>query len=338
MSRDSTHKDDNQDITRNDVDGDNQVNDEVDAGVNPRQAYMNDLVSRQREEREQEISGAGGDEADNEAGGGESNPPKEPEKEWYERDGKAYMRLKVDGQEQEIELSKVKATAQKNLAADRRLAEAAAREQGLQERERILLQRETALQQVQSKPPEVSGASDDVEAKVESTLDAIYSGDEDAAKKALIELMAGRQQPTQAGLTPDDIDNRVRQATQAAIAQQEKQRQLNSAVKRFQTEFNDIAGDPELWRMADNYTIDVANEHPDYEPYQIMQAAGNKVRDWLKQHRTDPSLSDRTERKRQAMRTVAGASRPAQLGKDEPPAKTRSNVLDDMRRARGQMI
>ncbi|MFT6550477.1 MAG: hypothetical protein ACJA1I_000505 [Zhongshania marina] len=336
MSRDSTQEVDKQDITRTPENEDNQANDDVvNAGIDPRQAQMNDLVKRRREERAEE-EGEQFTEEDDEL---KADPPKTetppPEKEWYERDGKAYMRLKVDGEEQEFDLGKVKATAQKNLAADKRLAEAANRERAIEERERLLLQRESAAQQVQSKPPVVTGASDDVEAKVDSTLNAIYSGDEAAAKKALIELLAGRQQPTQA---PDDLDNRVRQAASAAIAQEERKRELNSGVSRFKTEFNDIASDPELWGMADRYTLDIVKEHPDYDPYQIMQAAGNKVRDWLKTHRGDASLSDRTQRKRQAMGTVGGANRPASLGKDEPAPKTRGNVIEDMKRARGQMI
>ena len=98
MSRDSTQEVDKQDITRTPENEDNQANDDVvNAGIDPRQAQMNDLVKRRREERAEE-EGEEFTEEDDEL---KADPPKTetppPEKEWYERDGKAYMRLKVDG-------------------------------------------------------------------------------------------------------------------------------------------------------------------------------------------------------------------------------------------------
>lgn len=349
MSRDSTHEIDSADIPRTPGDEDNLgVDESVNAGIDPRQAQMNDLVQRRREERAQEEGGQSdvitdelGDDPDGLSGDPAENTPQskpeEPQEEVYSRDGKRYMRLKVDGEEQEFELGHVKATAQKNLAADKRLAAAAARERDIQEKERILSERELALQQVQSKPPELPGASDDVESQVDAALSAIYSGDEDQAKKALIGLVAGRQQPTQNAYNPDDIDKRVQQATLAAIAQQERQREIVTAASKFEAEFNDIASDPELWAMADKHTLEIVDSHPEYTPYQIMQEAGNRVRGWLDAKKGN-GLSDRTQRKRQAMTPVSGANRPASLGKDEPAPKTRRDVIGDMKRARGQLI
>lgn len=346
MSRDSTENSSNADIPRSQEAENNSSTDEaINAGIDPRQAQMNDIVKRQREEREPEedlddvihSDELNGDRNGPPASKQEATPPP-LEEDIYTRDGKRYMRLKVDGEEQEFEVGQVKATAQKNLAADRRLAAAAAREREIQDRERSLSEREMALQQGQSKPPVSPGASDDVEGQmIDAALNAIYSGDEDEAKKALTSLMAGRHQPTQNAYNPDDISKRVRQETLAAIKQQEQQQQLKSAVSQFQAEFNDIASDPVLWGEADRKTLEVAKEHPEFTPYQIMQEAGNRVRSWLDAKRGS-GLSERSQRKRQAMTPVGGANRPASLGKDEPGPKTRRDVIGDMRRSRGQVI
>lgn len=345
MSRDSTAENENQDIPRNQADKDNSEKAGANPAIDPRQAHLADLAERRRLEREAEntevppepepepIAGSGEDEPDGHA------PP--DDKEYFERDGRVYLKAKIDGQEEDVELSKVRADYQKYRAGDKRLARAAAEEKRLKDYEQQLFLREQAMKQrkQESKPPESTGASDDVEAEVAVALEAIYSGDDEKAKKALAKLVAGRQQPTQQGIHPDEIDQRARRVAEAAIAQQEQQRAVRDAVSKFRSEYDDIASDPELFGMADRLTLEVAQEQPDLEPYQIMQEAGNRVRAWLKQYKAnDSGMSDRTQRKRQAMGTVAGANRTASLGKDEPPAKTRRDVFDEMKRRRGQMI
>lgn len=340
MSRDSTAQNENQDIPRNDegVDTRNQE-DEVNPASDPRGARMQDLVARKRQERDEEMRRAAeGDETGDEQlpsisdlddGEGQGKPIGDPPPQ------EKMYRLVVDGQEVEKPESWMIAQSQKLLAADRRLAEAAREKQELL-REKELLQQEQARRQQelqqQSKPPEQSGASDDVNELVNQALEGIYSGDDDAARKALAQLAAGRHTPIQ----QDEIDRRVRQAVEAVTTEQERARELKSAADKFKTEFNDIASDPELWEMADRYTLDVANEHPEYAPYQIMQEAGNRVRKWISRYRGEAGLSDRTQRKRQAMGAVPSANRAAALGQDEPPPKTRRDVLSEMRRARGQ--
>ncbi len=345
MSRDSATETQNKDIPRNTEDGDNSGKVEVNPAIDPRQAHLNELAERRRKEREAENAEhiqepepeviAAEDEGEPPA-----NPPPE-EKDYFERDGKLYLKTKVDGEEEEVELTRLKADYQKYRAGDKRLARAAAEEKRLKDYEQQLFLREQAMKRPkqESKPPEKSGASDDVEAEVGEALDAIYSGDDEKARKALAKLVAGRQQPTQRGITPDEVDQRVRQATQAAIAQQEQQRAVRDAVTKFRSEYDDIASDPELFGMADRLTLEVAQEQPDLEPYQIMQEAGDRVRAWLKKYKAnDSGMSDRTQRKRQAMGTVPGANRTASLGKDEPPPKTRHDVVHEMKRQRGQMI
>lgn len=343
MSRDSTEKNSDQDIPRNPGNDDNADKNEVNAGFDPRQAALNDLAAKRREEREQSLAETSDPaiSAESTAESPDSNTELANDSDYVKRDGKVYLRTKVDGEEGEVELSKVKSNYQKYMAGDKRLAEAADREKQLQIYEQQLFLREQAMRQRQqeSEPPKNSGASDDVEANVDAVLEAIYSGDDDTAKKALANLVAGRQQPTQNAITPDEIDQRVLRTTQATIAQMEQQRELKSASQKFRSEFNDIASDPKLFGMADELTLEIAEANPDFTPYQIMQEAGNRVREWLSTFKSsDSGMSDRTQRKRQAMGAVAGANRAASLGKDAPPARTRSNVIEDMKRQRGQMI
>ena len=347
-----------QDIPRKSESSQDITEAEVNPALDPRGAALSDIARRRREERGQESSDLPpdeinaeaeeiSDEGDNQAPQQEPSAPESTD-DIYERDGKRYMKLKVDGEEQEMDLDKIRATAQKNLAADKRLAQAAERERQLQQVEQNLRQQAVALQQHMaqarssqgdnSKPP-TSGASDDVAQLAAKAKEAIFSGDEDSLQEALVGLAsAGRQQPTQSAVTPEDIDRRARQAAQQAMAESTRMQTLSTAASRFKDEYSDIANDPQLWRMADEYTAEIAEANPELEPYQVMKQAGEQVRAWRDGivGQTSTGLSDRTQRKRNSMGAVPGANRAATLGKDDPPPKTRRDVIGDMKRQRGQ--
>jgi len=337
MSRDSTKNIDG-DIPRNEMEANTSSENgsaeaEVNAGIDPRSAAMQDLVRRRREER---AEGGDGD------GEGTTTAELEPKREQPDDEDDVYH-LIVDGQKIDLPKSKMVANAQKYLAGDKRLAAASQMERELERRDLELRQREQEFllrsqqAQQQSKPPGTPGASDDVEAEVGTALEAIYSGDDETAKKALAKLFAaGRQQPTHNAISHDEIDQRAQQAANAAIEQRERVSALQSAASKFKAEFNDVASDPELFGMADRFTLEIANENPELEPYQIMQEAGNRVRNWLKAKSGNAGLSDRSQRKRQAMVAVSGANAAMTLGHDEPPPKTRTDVIGDMKRRRGQ--
>lgn len=346
MSRDSAAEN-NQGIPRSNGNDNNLAEDgkEVSAAVDPRQAQMNDLIKRRREEKAREAEQAGVElaEPDPKPISNDDGQPSDGE-----GDGRAagdggdgqqekIYRLKVDGEEVEKPESWMVANSQKLLAGDKRLAQAAQEERRLSEWEQNLRQRESALTQEQSKPPENAGASDDVMAGISDALEGIYSGDDERAKKALANLL-GRQQPTQA-ISQEEIDRRAREAAASTVTELEQMRTIKDAVGKFQTEFNDIASDPFLSDLADRFSAELLDEQPDLEPYQNLKLAGQKAREWLNSRGAGSAgTSDRTQRKRQAMGTVAGANRAMSLGKDEPPAKTRRDVLGDMKRARGQQI
>lgn len=341
MSRDSAAKN-NQDIPRSNGNDNNLAEDgqEVSAAVDPRQAQMNDLIKRRREEKAREAEEAGAELAEPDPepiinDDGQLSEGK-PTGDGGEQQEKMY-RLKVDGEEVEKPESWMVANSQKLLAGDKRLAQAAQEERRLSEWEQNLRQRESALAQEQSKPPENAGASDDVMAGISDALEGIYSGDDERAKKALANLL-GRQQPTQA-ISQEEIDRRAREAAASTVTELEQMRAVKAAQDKFQTEFNDIASDPFLNDLADRFSAELLDEQPDLEPYQNLKLAGQKAREWLNSRGAGSAgTSDRTQRKRQAMGTVAGANRAMSLGKDEPPAKTRRDVLGDMKRARGQQI
>lgn len=181
---------------------------------------------------------------------------------------KARVKVKLEGQEQELPLSDVLASYQKNEVASRRLQEAtAAKNEALAMRQEA----EALLAQAKEKPGSVS---EEVTGTAKKVIDALIEGDEEVAAQALAEL-AGRGNSTTQSVDADQV-----------AAEVKRKLDVESALTKFSADFSDIAADP--------YLADMTNQHlkASIEEKQALgeavdfgaelQAAGNKTRDWLK--------------------------------------------------------
>lgn len=216
--------------------------------------------------------------------------------------------VKVNGKERQVEKSKVDAEGgvdvyQKRLAAEEILREAAEnrkvvnneitrlreREEAFAERERLFKEKESALskldaqtQQNHDLPDKNGDQHQDLTDKARAVREAIFSGDEDGADKALLALLETAK--THSTGTDDDLSTLSQRAAEEAVALMESksdQANLRSAYQQFQKDYPDIDTSPRLRDMADRETQIIRDEHPDWGYSQIMKEAGKRVTEYL---------------------------------------------------------
>lgn len=266
----------------------------------------------------------------------------------FEREGKQYIRLRVDGQDTEVPLDDALTKLQKEQAAEHRMWEAHQRNAALDEKQRQLEnmaksldERFAALQQVQSQnqpsPNGDAGQSTDLDAQVQRLLDGLYEGNEEDAKESFKALLAAQSKSVAPQPVPDTrkfVDEAV-----GEFERRQKQRELAQALNTFKSEFPDIAGDEVLFDAADKFTIQVAKEHPDWSELDVMREAGKRAMAYSpnreETEKEDP-FKARQERKRAAPKPIASLSERARVGEEPQKPMTRAEIIENMRKQRGQ--
>ena len=262
---------------------------------------------------------------------------------------KRKFKIKVYGQEQEIDEDEVLRRVQTDIAAGQKLAQAkqayaTVRQQAedIERQRREMMEMQARLHATNkaaeipadATPDEIKAALDELD----QSMDSLYEGDSDAAKKRMrsaFEKALKANKPV--GLNGDEIAHRAAQfATQHLQNQQLQQAQqrvvqnIQQATESFKQEFPDIASDPRLFAYADKETEILMQESPNLSPLEIMRAAGQRIR----QMNGKPTV--RTQ-KTSRPSPVTG-SRRAGLGEPEHPPPTTDDVIADMKRARGQPV
>lgn len=257
------------------------------------------------------------------------------------RNGKPVFRAVVDGKTVEMPLEEARANIQKNVAADRRLQEAANRRRELDAREDALRKREQA--RTQAAPVDTL----DLDAEAAELVKVLVSAPEDvAAKRMAVTLKKIRQ--AQAPIDSNAIVSQAADVAVRTIAANDDVKAKSSGFKKFQELYSDVANDPDLYALADRRSDLIYAEHPDWSPEQIMLEAGKQAREWLEQKsgkklvvpnqgrsQADASRS-RQETKQQlrpmpVSRTVIPAAAIDDGADDSPQAQ-----LAEIRKGRGQ--
>lgn len=243
------------------------------------------------------------------------------------------LRVKVDGEELELLESDVIKGFQKDATASRRLEQAAAESKRLQDEWDRLNAERAAFEQTR-KPAAVDEGSQatplegDAGVDVKAIYEALVSGDEDEAVKALKTITQGR--PTEA-IPPEKIAARVRQ-----------QIAWEDAQSAFAKDYSDIQTDPLLRQIASNTLAETLKTSTTYE--QAFREAGDRTRAWLRgvggsaqagggNALPDPDLAEKQLRKERIDNPTAVNARAG--GKPKEQAETPQDVIAEMRRARG---
>lgn len=284
---------------------------------------------------------------------------KEQEKEqapdepvYRKEDGKYYTKIKVNGEEQEVDLDSLRVSAQKDNASRQRFEAAAQKEQEIRKREADLAAKE-ALAITQNPPtaaePKAAPAKD-VGATVNELYDALAYEDEETVKAKLAEALGtapthgapeqGRGESTTQ--QPTDIQAEIR-AEYERIEQEKWEASRKAAVAQWEIEYEDIAADPRLRQIANMRTAELVEDNPEMFLDDVLQQAGDFARQWHKLQQPpaeatpDPDLTkERKDRKRSAPAPVRTNSSAAsrKVENDDPP--TRSEIVAGIRAARGQ--
>ena len=276
-------------------------------------------------------------------------------------DGQPMFRAKVDGQDMLIPLDRARQQIQKHEAAEVRLQNAAAMQRQVETREAALQQNEAALQtrmtQLTQAPPSSAPSQDvdDPEAllgEAKELVSSLFTQDEDTAALNLAKLLSKSRAPATAQAPVIDEAQLVARVATVAVAQMTKQQieeDAKTGFKQFRKDYPDIMRDRNLYAMADAMTDDIAVEHPDWKPSEVMVESGNRVRKWVGEMKGDEppdpdpnpqpklTLEDRQQRKENLVPIpVAGSAQQQEISEDEDQAETPADVLAEYRKSRGQ--
>lgn len=284
--------------------------------VSPRNALMAEIAAKAKEERDRELAESGHevidtskspvDEEVKEEKSDEEAPETLDVKEVVEekKPEPDFVDIKVDGEIRKVEKEKIVDAGiralQKESTADKRLEEAT----------RLLREVQTKYAAPQTDSP---SQWDD-----ETVEYAIQHGDEQ--QKAYAEQLKKERQDA----IPEQIAANVMSQIEA-----------KSAADWFATEFKDIVQDPYLMRLAIEAENDAMKAGDTRPPKERFKQFGETLRAWKGGNATQDGLAQKQEHKAQKVVSLQSAS-VKKSAPQEPKPKTTNDVIEEMRKARGQ--
>ena len=276
------------DIQKEDAEGTEEL---IEAVANPRDAALKASVAAAKKVREQaeaayvEENGSSSsstmlmiedeDEANDQEGEGTSDKEvvdivdEVTDTQFVTRGNEQFLKLNVNGVEQEVSISEAIKRLQMNENADIKLYQAT-----------------QLLKQANEKQPQESTLPDDnsetvleSNAALKDALTNLYDGEIDTATETLSKLFNAKS----TNQAPLDMDT----AVAVSLQKHEDQRNLSSAYKAFETneDFSFITKDPVLLKRLDDITSDLEQDSvymsnkPSYAD--IFTEAGTQVKTWL---------------------------------------------------------
>ena len=316
--------------------------------LSPREQAMEELIAKRNEDFEQEADVVLSSEEPEET---EEVITEDTNSPFFKDEGVWYTNVKVDGEDIRVPFDDLKSSHQKDKASQKRFEEAAEYARRIQHREAQLnaYVQQMQRQQAEQQPPPSQDAEpeqeqpDDAPDLIKKYHEALYEDDADKAAELFKALTnRGRSEPA-----TQNVEEVVEQVLGRTIAQQRAQTQrekqwayqksMEDAVKWFDGEYPDIANAPELRSIADNRTIDLTQEHPDWSPKQIIQEAAETTRQWAKEF-LSPDKNERATRKKKLTQHPKAASASSKIGEDEPAPQSASDIITEMKQARGQVL
>ena len=88
--------------------------------------------------------------------------------------------------------------------------------------------------------------------------------------------------------------------------------------------------------IADSQTVTLTRDNPGWTPKQVIKEAAEYTRKWVNKN-SRPSADERVGRKKKIVKQPRSASALSPSTDEELPPQTATQVIDDMKRARGQL-
>lgn len=247
----------------------------------------------------------------------EETPEEEPAEEREDQPKERMVKIKVDGREMEVPESKImeegRRALQKETAADKRLQEAT----------ELLRQAKEQFGQMgrPSEPKQTRDLSkmDDLE-----LARRIQMGTEDEAAEA-VRIMRDRDT-----VSPDNVASMVESRVLAKLKFEE-----------VRSEFADVLEDPYLSQLAVMEDQRMIADGDTRLPHERLPDIAKKLREWRGPKTTGKVVVGDLEQRRSAK--AAAASIPAAHGRkpsaqSEQKPQTREQIIEEMRKARGQSL
>lgn len=258
--------------------------------------------------------------------------------------------VKINGKEKKVSRAKVDEAGgldiyQKRLAAEENMRTAADERRRNQEYEQQLVAKAQELQRYEqeiqkraTQQPASSPPSDgETKQMAREYHEAMLNGDLDKADELLIKLQGAQRQATP---DTDAIARKAAAEARAAINEERRQEQRVrfeqervDAVQRFESEFADIAEDPELREWADQKTIKILRDNPGLSPAQVIDEAARQVREALGKNVPAAETSSKLDAKRSMTNVKGGSTRAAPRPVPKPPSN--SQYVENLRKQRG---
>jgi hypothetical protein len=303
------------------------------------------LIASREAEREAEVPGQEEEQAaastEEQGQEEEQAPEQKPTVKFTDDDGVEYeipasarMRLKVDGAEIDEPLDRMTRGYQKGAAADKRLEMASTKQRELETREQELIRRGNALSQQEqaalAKLQEMEQSheagrlsTDAYRLKAEELVSALLDDEDPVSKVAkILPSLAPQQQQIDLGRLQSDLKTTIR-----------SEMELDEARGKFYETYDDLASDSSLHHLVNERTKELVAANPNAKPWAIIKEAAEDVRAWQKKF--VPETERVTAKPTPTPRAASGR---ASIGKDAPPPQTREDVLNDMRKMRGQPL
>jgi len=254
-------------------------------------------------------------------------------------------KVKINGKEHEVDAQTLIKHYQMDQASEEKFKKAQEflqqnkRDREEIERQRLLLkQQEEELAKRQSKPAQPLVNIEDITRQYNV---AIIDGDEEKASKLFQQLIGSQSQTPAIDINrlkeelSQEATNRVRDELRRKDAEAwDSEVELAEAL--FLQKFEGITEDPLLMGAAKGVIQKFENQYPTWRPAQIMEKAAEELDKWVSKSNTANAFADRVARKAVVDNPAGGSMR------NKPPAapkrKTPSDIVNDMKRARGQPV
>ena len=268
----------------------------------------------------------------------------------WNQEGKWFTKIKVDGEEVSVPFEDLKSSHQKDRASQKRFEDAAAYGRQIQAREQQLnayvdkLKQHQAAQEQSSPKQEATNVEGNGVDLVKEYHDALYQ--DDAVKAAqLFKTLNDRGRGEPATQKIEEVVNQVlgRAMAQRQAEQERQQRwaynkSLEDAVIEFQDGYPDIAEVPELRAIADNHTVILMDEHPEWTPSQIIQASAEYTRKWVTNNTQLTRDNTRAVRKQKIVKQPRAASATSVMVDEDDYPTSPADIIKEMKEARGQVL
>ena len=268
---------------------------------------------------------------------------------WNE-EGKWFTKIKVDGEEVSVPFDDLKSSHQKDKASQKRFEDAAAYGRQIQAREEQLnayvgqLKKQQASRQQPPPGQEAAQEGQDDQDLVKEYHDALYK--DDAVRAAeLFKTLNNRGRSAPATQNVEEVVNQVlgRAMAQRQAEQERQQRwsynkSLEDAIHEFQEGYPDIAGVPELRAIADNQTVILMEEHPEWTPSQIIKESAEYTRKWVGDNTKLTRDNTRAVRKQKIVKQPKAASATSVMPDEDSFPTSPTDIIQEMKEARGQVL